>query len=234
MEQIYRRRSERADGARGRRERVCTERGYRQTLLQQTVICVLLFTGALFVKMSPREDTAFAAQSISYILTQQTDFGQLAEKSKAFLEEKVLKKTQQDGDLDSLANLTAPLDTEMISEFGMRVDPVSGEEKFHYGIDFSGEGGEKIKCVSDGTAEEIGSNEEYGNYILIRHGEKYASFYAHCEKILPVKGDAVKAGQVIATVGNSGNVTAPCLHFEIREGDTSLDPSVFLNQTKKS
>ena len=232
MEQVYRRRGEHRGNVHRRNESRGVERSYKQMMVQQALICVLLFIAALFMKMSPQDNAKFVNQSIQYILTHQVDFVQYAENVKDFFSEKILKKTQEDGDLDSLTNLILPVNAEVVSEFGMQIDPVSGKEKFHYGIDFSAAEGEKIKCVFDGTAEEIGINEEYGNYILIRHGEKYASFYAHCDKILPVEGDSIKAGQVIATVGCSGNVSIPCLHFEIREGETSLDPSVFLDVEK--
>ena len=52
----------------------------------------------------------------------------------------------------------------------------------------------------------------------------------HCDKILPSAGDTINGGQVIATMGSTGKASAPMLHFEIREGDTSLDPSVFIDK----
>ena len=231
MEQIYRRRREHS-GTGNRQGDGKSERSYKRMVLQQAAMCVLLFTAALFVKMSPNEEVAFVRQSICYILTHQTDCGQIFDKTRQFFAEKILKNQSQPDDSDSLTALQLPVDTKVKSEFGMRVEPSNGKESFHYGVDFSGENGDKIKCVSDGVAEEVGVNEEYGNYIVIRHNEKYSSFYAHCEKILPVQGEKIKSGQVIATMGGSGNVTEPCLHFEIREGDTSLDPAAFLKLDK--
>lgn len=228
MEEIYRRRRKTAGGRREKRD-IRSERSYKHTVLQQALVCICIFIAVLWLKISEKEELFFARQSVCYILTHQTDCRQLAEKSKQWLQEKINRKTEEEDGTETLANLQLPMDSAICSAFGKRTEAESGKEEFHYGVDFSGELGDKIKCVSDGTAEEIGSNEEYGNYILIRHGERYCSFYANCETVLPIRGDMVKAGQVIATLGNGGSEAEPCLHFEIREGEVSLDPAVFLN-----
>lgn len=228
MEEIYRRRRDAAVGRKGKSD-VRSERSYKHTVLQQALVCVCIFTAALWLKVSEKEELFFARQSVCYILTHQTDYKQLAETSKQWFDEKRNRQTEEEDETAPLMNLQLPMDSDICSEFGKRLESESGKEEFHYGVDFSGEIGDKIKCVSDGTAEDIGSNEEYGNYILIRHNERYCSFYAHCETVLPISGDVVKAGQVIATLGNGGNESQTCLHFEIREGDVSLDPAAFLN-----
>ena len=84
-------------------------------------------------------------------------------------------------------------------------------------------------CCADGSVEEIGRSEEFGNFILIQHNARVSSYYAGCGEILPQMGDWIKKGQVIATAGTSAEMNDPHLHFEIREGEESLDPKAFLN-----
>ena len=63
---------------------------------------------------------------------------------------------------------------------------------------------------------------------LIRHSNGYVSAYAHASELLVKRGDTIKRGQVIAHAGQTGNVTSPQLHFEIRKGSTPVDPTQFL------
>jgi murein DD-endopeptidase MepM/ murein hydrolase activator NlpD len=87
-----------------------------------------------------------------------------------------------------------------------------------------------IKAAEDGDVAYAGNElKGYGNLVLVRHPNGYVTAYAHAKELLVKRGDKVKRGQVIARSGQSGNVTAPQLHFEIRKGATPLDPTKFLN-----
>ena len=68
----------------------------------------------------------------------------------------------------------------------------------------------------------------FGNMVLLRHANGYMTAYAHNETISVKRGDSVRRGQVIATVGSTGNVAAPQLHFEIRKGKRAVDPAKYL------
>jgi murein DD-endopeptidase MepM/ murein hydrolase activator NlpD len=70
----------------------------------------------------------------------------------------------------------------------------------------------------------------YGNLVLVRHDNGYVSAYAHNSEITVKRGDKVRRGQVIARSGQTGNVTSPQLHFEIRRGSTPVDPIPFLSR----
>ena len=86
----------------------------------------------------------------------------------------------------------------------------------HMGIDIGANYGTPIKAVADGTitcAEEWGG---YGNLVVIDHGNGVESYYGHCSKLYVTEGQKVKAGDVIAAVGSTGNSTGPHLHFEVR------------------
>jgi murein DD-endopeptidase MepM/ murein hydrolase activator NlpD len=87
-----------------------------------------------------------------------------------------------------------------------------------------------VKSAEDGVVAYAGNElKGYGNLVLVRHPNGYVTAYAHAKEILVKRGDQVKRGQVIARSGQTGNVNAPQLHFEIRKGASPLDPTKFLN-----
>ena len=86
-----------------------------------------------------------------------------------------------------------------------------------------------VKAAEDGVVAYAGNElKGYGNLILVRHPNGYVTAYAHAKELLVKRGDQVKRGQVIARSGQTGNVNAPQLHFEIRKGVSPLDPRRFL------
>ena len=97
------------------------------------------------------------------------------------------------------------------------------------GINIAVPEGTSVKAAEDGTVAYAGSEVKgYGKLVLIRHDNGYVSAYAHNGEIGVKRGDKVKRGQVVAKSGQSGNVTSPQLHFEIRRGSTPVDPVPFL------
>lgn len=98
------------------------------------------------------------------------------------------------------------------------------------GINIAVPEGTPIKAAEDGTVAYAGNElKGYGNLVLVRHDNGFVTAYAHANDILVKRGDVVKRGQVIAHSGQTGNVTSPQLHFEIRKGATPVDPSQYLN-----
>ena len=115
------------------------------------------------------------------------------------------------------------------SEFGTRVDPITGVRKLHTGVDLAAPGQTPILAAADGRVAFAGPASGYGNLILIEHtsnGQRVASGYAHmnADSIRVRVGDTVTAGQAIAAVGMAGNTTGPHLHFEIRPGRANAAP----------
>jgi murein DD-endopeptidase MepM/ murein hydrolase activator NlpD len=70
----------------------------------------------------------------------------------------------------------------------------------------------------------------YGNLVLVRHPNGYTTTYAHLSELLVKRNDTVKRGQVIARSGQTGGVSSPQLHFEVRKGSTPVDPVPFLDR----
>lgn len=113
-----------------------------------------------------------------------------------------------------------PVDGAVVNRFGP-----TGDDGFSDGIGIAAETGTPILAAADGTVAYAGNElRGYGNLLLIRHQEGWVTAYAHTDRMLVERGDNVLAGQVIATVGNSGSVSEPKLHFEIRQGSDAVDP----------
>ncbi len=111
------------------------------------------------------------------------------------------------------------------SYYGYRTDPIYKVKKFHPGIDFSAPVGTEIYATGDGVVTDIiNSRRGYGNRLIIDHGYGYETMYAHVHEFKVRKGQKVKRGQLIATVGNTGKSTAPHLHYEIRKDNKRVNP----------
>jgi murein DD-endopeptidase MepM/ murein hydrolase activator NlpD len=116
-----------------------------------------------------------------------------------------------------------PVRGRVISGFG----GPSGNE----GINIAVPEGAPVKATESGTVAYAGSEVKgYGNLVLIRHDNGFVSAYAHNSEISVKRGDKVRRGQVIAKAGQTGNVTSPQLHFEIRKGSTPVDPMPHLEK----
>lgn len=111
------------------------------------------------------------------------------------------------------------------SYYGYRIDPFYKVNKFHPGIDFSAPTGTEIYSTGDGVVKLTKkSRRGYGNVIVIDHGYGYETLYAHCNEFVVRKGQKIKRGQQIATVGNTGKSTAPHLHYEIHKDRRTVNP----------
>lgn len=98
------------------------------------------------------------------------------------------------------------------------------------GINIAVPEGTPIKAAEGGTVAYAGNElKGYGNLVLIRHPNGYVSAYAHNGDLKVKRGDTVKRGQVVAQSGQTGNVSSPQLHFELRKGSSPVDPTPYLN-----
>lgn len=119
------------------------------------------------------------------------------------------------------------------SHYGIRIHPVFGASKFHNGIDLAANY-ENVYSVLDGIVTETGwDNKGGGNYIKIKHFNRFEIAYLHLSEIYYRVGEFVKAGFIIAKSGNSGNSTGPHLHFSVKEFGQSINPAHFLNDLIK-
>ncbi|MBC8485312.1 MAG: M23 family metallopeptidase [Bacteroidetes bacterium] len=111
------------------------------------------------------------------------------------------------------------------SYYGYRTDPIYKVRKFHPGIDFSAPTGTEIYATGNGVVKDVRrSRRGYGNRLVIDHGYGYETMYAHIHEFKVKKGQKVKRGQLIATIGNTGKSTAPHLHYEVRKNNKRVNP----------
>ncbi|HYA19391.1 MAG TPA: M23 family metallopeptidase [Burkholderiales bacterium] len=116
------------------------------------------------------------------------------------------------------------------SNFGWRIDPFTGQNAFHEGVDFMAETGRPVVAAAGGVVVYSDNHPEYGNMIEIDHGNGLTTRYAHLSKRLVKVGDVVLRGLKIGEVGNTGRSTGPHLHFEVRYKGAPQNPVRFLQK----
>ncbi|MGE0846645.1 MAG: LysM peptidoglycan-binding domain-containing protein [Flavobacteriaceae bacterium] len=113
-----------------------------------------------------------------------------------------------------------PVRGRVISAFGEKASGRTND-----GVNIAVPAGTSIRAAENGVVAYAGNElEGYGNLILIRHSDNWVTAYAHAEKLLVKRGDTVKRGQVIAQAGQTGSVSTPQVHFELRQGSKPVDP----------
>ena len=125
------------------------------------------------------------------------------------------------------AFLKSPLPASRISSgFAMRMHPISGEWAQHKGIDFAAPEGTPIRATAGGVINFSGTQNGYGNVVIIKHGPVYSTLYAHMSRIATSvrAGTSVSQGEVIGYVGSTGWSTGPHLHYEFRVNNEARDP----------
>jgi len=114
------------------------------------------------------------------------------------------------------------------SDFGWRIDPITGRSALHTGLDFQADYGSPILAAAGGVVVVREFHSAYGNMVEIDHGNDLVTRYAHASSVKVKKGDLVRRGQEIALVGSTGRSTGAHLHFEVLVRGVPQDPQKFL------
>ena len=133
-------------------------------------------------------------------------------------------------------NIAMPLRNRIsvTSPYGTRMHPIFGTAKMHNGIDLKANY-EDVHAVLDGIITEAGwDSKGGGNYIKIKHFNRFETSYLHLSEIYYKVGEKVRAGFIIGKSGNTGNSTGPHLHFAVKEFGQSINPYHFLNDLNKA
>ena len=137
-----------------------------------------------------------------------------------------------DGKSLKKAFLKSPVAFNRISSgFSMRVHPVFGTWKKHEGVDMAAPMGTPIKASGDGVVEFVGTQNGYGNFVVLKHWSNYSTAYGHMSRFASGlhRGQKVSQGDVIGYVGTTGWATGPHLHYEFRIGGRATDPMAMKN-----
>lgn len=124
----------------------------------------------------------------------------------------------------------SPLEGTITSSFGFRSNPFGGGgRESHKGLDISAPYGRPVKCTAEGKVVFAGYRGDYGNLVIISHGEEYQTYYGHLSQILVKEGQEVKVSTFIGKVGSTGRSTGPHLHYEIIRNNKKINPKTFIN-----
>jgi murein DD-endopeptidase MepM/ murein hydrolase activator NlpD len=121
-----------------------------------------------------------------------------------------------------------PVRSSITSEFGRRSSPVSGAREFHTGIDIAAKTGTRVVAPSRGTVVFAGTTPDYGNMVVLDHGNEIKTRFAHLHAINVAVGGKVERGDSIALTGNTGRSTGPHLHYEVLVNNAPVDPRKYL------
>ncbi len=130
----------------------------------------------------------------------------------------------QDSDTPSLWPVRGPI----TAGFGQRMDPFTGEDAFHQGIDIAAPSGTPVRVAADGILFHAGPAGTYGNEALIDHGYGITTKYAHLSRLFVKVGEEVHRGQIIGAVGVTGMTTGPHLHYEVLVQGEAVNPAMYM------
>jgi murein DD-endopeptidase MepM/ murein hydrolase activator NlpD len=121
-----------------------------------------------------------------------------------------------------------PVDGRLMSHFGRRSDPFSGEGAIHRGVDIEGGLGEPVRVTADGIVLHAGYSGGYGKLVVVDHGSGFQTYYAHLSRIRVAQGQGIRRGELVGAVGGTGRATGTHLHYEVRRNGTPVNPYQYL------
>jgi len=124
-----------------------------------------------------------------------------------------------------------PVNGRLLSRYGDREDPFSGEGSFHTGVDISAGMGTPVHAAADGVVMVAEFAGRYGKRVVIDHGNGMQTWYAHLSRFAVIPGQEIRRGEVLAYSGNTGRVTSPHLHFEVRMHGSAVNPYPYLTRS---
>jgi murein DD-endopeptidase MepM/ murein hydrolase activator NlpD len=125
-----------------------------------------------------------------------------------------------------------PLDGRLMSSFGTRTDPFSGEGALHTGVDLSARIGTPVRATGDGIIHFASWSGGYGKLVVIDHGNGIETYYGHLSEFEVIAGQEIRRGDTIGLSGGTGRSTGPHLHYEIRMGGSPVNPYKYLAPTR--
>lgn len=198
--------------------------------LAEGSVIILPTAAGIFVKTEPKSPLEILVANSDIAIEQKAkilynitlDNG--ASQEFFFLQNARLSPTERAYFLDT--SLRIPLDKYRItSAYGMRVSPISGNKRFHNGIDLAApEGTPVYACKSGRVILAKMGDAVFGNHVIVQHDGGMTSLYAHLSRITVSNGATVAGGQEIGKVGQTGLATGPHLHFEVRLNGSTTNP----------
>ncbi|MGQ9694792.1 MAG: murein hydrolase activator EnvC family protein [Thermodesulfobacteriota bacterium] len=156
------------------------------------------------------------------------------------LEKKLREQAQKEilapaskGFANHRGKLPFPVEGRLLSTFGRNENPKFNTFTIQKGIEIEAPLGAEVRAIYDGRVLYADWFKGYGKILIIDHGEGFYTLFGHASQLLKKPGDEVKAGDVVALVGDTGSLKGPCLYFEIRRQGKPLNPLEWLSQSAK-
>ncbi|MBD3315533.1 MAG: peptidoglycan DD-metalloendopeptidase family protein [Chitinivibrionales bacterium] len=127
-----------------------------------------------------------------------------------------------------------PVDGKVVRRFGKIVHPVYKTVTMNHGIDIEATKGRKVMCVAPGRVDYVGWMRGYGKFVIVNHFDGYLTIYAHLGDISVAQDQDVEYGTVLGVVGETGSLSGPKLHFQIRQATEPIDPAGWLEKEVRS
>jgi murein DD-endopeptidase MepM/ murein hydrolase activator NlpD len=124
-----------------------------------------------------------------------------------------------------------PVDGRLMSPFGGRTDPFSGDGAMHTGVDLEAHSGTAVRATADGIVVHAEWGGSYGKVVVVDHGNGLQTLYAHLSRFEVVPGQEIRRGDILGMSGGTGRVTSPHLHYEVRMHGTPVNPYPFLRNS---
>jgi len=121
-----------------------------------------------------------------------------------------------------------PVQGRLTSFYGQRLDPFNGHGSFHSGIDISVPTGTPVLSTAGGQIKFADTYAGYGRLVVIDHGNGLESYYGHLSRFNVISGQHIARGEVVAWSGQTGRVTSPHLHYEVRMSGSPVNPYPYL------
>ena len=144
--------------------------------------------------------------------------------------EKTVKPQKGEVAVRNTGGFRWPIMGRINSPFGWRYHPITKRRDFHTGIDIKANRNDPIKSAGGGKVIYSGWMGGYGKVLVVEHNNGQSTLYAHCSTLLVGKGANVSSGQLIAKIGTTGRSTGPHLHFEVRNGNSPVNPIKYLSR----
>lgn len=136
----------------------------------------------------------------------------------------VEKRLALQADQLALTPTVAPALGVLTAGFGQRIDPFTGDQEFHTGIDISTQTGNRVFAPANGTVVKVGWENGYGRVVRVAHGFGVSTLYGHLEAAKVAEGQRLKRGELVGLVGSSGRSTGPHLHYEVYVNGKAVNP----------
>jgi|SRR5947209_6615723 len=121
-----------------------------------------------------------------------------------------------------------PVDGRLMSPFGGRSDPFSGEGAIHSGVDLTAPMGTPVRATADGIVSFAQWSGRYGKLVVVDHGNGMQTYYAHLSQFEVIAGQEIRRGALVGKSGGTGRTTGPHLHYEVRLAGTPVNPYTYL------